>query len=144
MDIQVEGNNNRVAGRDYVELNAQLSLTQEQLQMLAIKPCPSCETRLITPQASMCNHCHQERLAADRKEAGALWFVSVVLVCTLLLKMYGPVSTPMGLFATIAGAVCIVFLGQLLLGLAQIWWNCHSEELALAIRRALVKWSDRN
>lgn len=46
MGIQVEGSNNRVAGRDYYENQ--------------IKPCPRCEVRVIDRDRSMCNHCTKE------------------------------------------------------------------------------------
>lgn len=46
MDIQVEGSNNRVAGRDYYENQ--------------IKPCPRCEVRVIDRERDICNHCTKE------------------------------------------------------------------------------------
>lgn len=49
MDIQVEGSNNRVAGRDYYENQ--------------IKPCPKCEQRVIDRDKSICNHCTKEERA---------------------------------------------------------------------------------
>ena len=56
MDIQVEGSNNRVAGRDYYENK--------------IKPCPRCEVRVIDREKSICNHCTKEE--RDEKARGQM------------------------------------------------------------------------
>lgn len=56
MGIQVEGSNNRVAGRDYYENQ--------------IKPCPRCEVRVIDRGMSICNHCTKEE--RDEKARGQM------------------------------------------------------------------------
>lgn len=66
MSIEVNGNNNRVAGRDYYEV--------------PIKPCPRCEQRVIAPKKKICNHCESQEAneaAKFRLLAGA--FITFLL-----------------------------------------------------------------
>lgn len=70
MDIQVDGDNNRVAGRDYYEVR--------------IKPCPYCQERLIEPEAAMCNRCHQQR-EEERARAFLVGGGMALLVLTMLI-----------------------------------------------------------
>lgn len=139
MDIQVEGSNNRVAGRDYLELNAQLSLTPEQLQVLSIKPCPTCEVRLVTAQAQTCNHCLRERVANDQKAKGAVVIFLVFMVWGWLLKESGRNAGLLQLAETLVTAGGIVLCGALLLELFRLWWVCYSEEFFAAVWRAVVR-----
>lgn len=139
MDIQVEGHNNRVAGRDYLELNAQLSLTPEQLEVLAIKPCPSCEVRVVTVKAETCNHCLRERLANEQKGKVALVVFLVFMVWGWLLKQSGPNAGLLQLAETLIAAGGIVLCGALLLEMFKLWWVCYSAEFFSALGRALVR-----
>lgn len=139
MDIQVEGHNNRVAGRDYLELNAQLSLTPEQLQVLAVKPCPSCEVRLVTAQAQTCNHCLRELVANDQKVRVGLAIFLVFIVWGWLLKERGPSADLWQFMETLVGACGIVLCGALLLEMFKLWWVCYSAEFFSAVWRALVR-----
>lgn len=139
MDIQVEGNNNRVAGRDYLELNAQVSLTPEQLQVLAVKPCPSCEVRLVTAKAQTCNHCLRERVANDRKAKVGVVIFLVFMVWGWLLRESGPNAGLLQLAETLVAAGGIVLCGALLLEMLKFWWVCYSDEFFTAVGRALVR-----
>nr|WP_024308362.1 hypothetical protein [Pseudomonas sp. P818] len=139
MDIQVEGSNNRVAGRDYLELNAQLSLTPEQLQVLAVKPCPSCEVRLVTAQAQTCNHCLRERVANDQKVKVGFVIFLVFMVWGWLLKRSGPNAGLLELVESLIAAGGIVLCGMLLLEMFKLWWVCYSEEFFSAVWRAVVR-----
>ncbi|CAB5715861.1 TPA: hypothetical protein L3577_006400 [Pseudomonas aeruginosa] len=139
MDIQVEGHNNRVAGRDYLELNAQLSLTPEQLQVLAVKPCPSCEVRLVTAQAQTCNHCLRERVANDQKVKVGVVIFLVFMVWGWLLIERGPNVELWQLMETLVAAGGIVLCGALLLEMFKLWWVCYSAEFFSTVWRALVR-----
>lgn len=139
MDIQVEGSNNRVAGRDYLELNAQLSLTPEQLEALAVKPCPSCEVRLVTAQAQTCNHCLRERIANDQKVKVGFVIFLVFMVWGWLLKRSGPNAGLLELVESLVAAGGIVLCCALLLELFRIWWVCYSEEFFSAVWRSVVR-----
>lgn len=139
MDIQVEGQNNRVAGRDYLELNAQLSLTPEQLQVLAIKPCMACELRFVTATAHTCNHCLRERIAKDQKFKVGLVAFLIFMVWGWLLHERGPDIGPWQFLETMVGAGGIVLCGALLLEMFKLWWVCYSAEFFSAIWRVLVR-----
>lgn len=139
MDIRVEGHNNRVAGRDYLELNAQLSLTSEQLQVLAVKPCPSCEVRLVTAEAKTCNHCLREHVANDQKVKVGLVAFLVFMVWGWLLKESGPNAGMQQLAESLVAACGIVLCGALLLEMLKLWWVCYSAEFFSAVWRALVR-----
>lgn len=143
MDIQVEGHNNRVAGRDYLELNAQLTLTPEQLKVLAIKPCPACEQRVVTPSAEMCNHCHRERIAqAQKARVGTVVFI-VFVVWGWLLQKRGPDVDPWQFLETLLNAGAIVLCGALLLEVFKLWWVCYSADFFSAIWRGLAQLTTR-
>jgi hypothetical protein len=139
MDIQVEGHNNRVAGRDYLELNAQLSLTPEQLQVLAVKPCSACEVRLVTAETQTCNHCLRERVANDQKAKVGLVVFLVFMVWGWLLKESGPNAGLLQLAETLVAAGGIVLCGALLLEMFKLWWVCYSAEFFSAVWRVLVR-----
>lgn len=71
MDIQVDGDNNRVAGRDYYELR--------------IKPCPFCQERVIELEDVMCNRCRQQR-QEDRARALLVGGGTALLVLTISIN----------------------------------------------------------
>lgn len=127
MTIEVNGNNNRVAGRDYLELNAQVTLTPEQLKHLAIRPCPTCEQRVLTGAAKTCNHCLREQLAAQHKFYGSVVFFLVFVIWGWLLQGRDTRADPWQFLETLMGACGIVFFGALLLGALRHWWRSYSE-----------------
>jgi len=70
VDIQVEGSNNRVAGRDYYENQ--------------IKPCPKCEQRVIDRDKNICNHCTQQEREQFAHGAMLLLGICVLFVFSWL------------------------------------------------------------
>lgn len=141
MDIQVEGHNNRVAGRDYLELHAQLSLTPEQLKQLAIKPCAACEVRVVTANAQVCNHCLRAQAASALKTKIYVAIFCVIVVWGQLLQGREPHATPWQLLETLVGAIGMVTFGAVLLEIFRYWWACHSTDFFSALWRAITKRS---
>ncbi len=129
MDIQVKGHNNRVAGRDYLELNAQLNLTPEQLRELAVKPCPSCEVRLVTARAQCCNHCLREQVANEQKFKVGVFAVLVFMVWGWLLQRSPADGNPLQLLETFVGACGLVFVGTALYVALREWWLFNGDEV---------------
>lgn len=74
MGINVNGNGNRVAGRDYYEVR--------------IRPCPVCEERLIEPDRSICRHCFDARQTEKVNEQLAFWGICTFIVWGFLLKFF--------------------------------------------------------
>lgn len=110
MGIEVNGDNNRVAGRDYYEL--------------PLKPCPRCEQRVIAPHKTICNHC------ADReREEAARMQLTVAGVAVLFSFIWlhdwrtgrGLPPGIEGMAETLFMAVALVVVGYVLLQLAIRW-----------------------
>lgn len=72
MDIQVDGSNNRVAGRDYYENQ--------------IKPCPRCEVRVIERDRCICNHCTKEEKEQQAHGLMMMFGLGVLFTFGWLLK----------------------------------------------------------
>lgn len=143
MDIRVKGHNNRVAGRDYLELNAQLNLTPEQLKVLAIQPCPACEQRVITPGSGICNHCHRERVAQAQKEKISVVIFLVFMVWGWLLHLRGSDVDPIQMIESLLTAGVIVFCAALALEIFKMWWVCYSTDFFSAVWRGLTQLMTR-
>ncbi|TBU75217.1 hypothetical protein [Phytopseudomonas daroniae] len=69
MNIKVNGDNNRVAGRDYIET--------------PIKACPCCENSVIDREKAKCNRC----IKAE-KESQAQGALLIIGVCFLFVLSY--------------------------------------------------------
>lgn len=82
MGVFVNGNGNRVAGRDYVEVK--------------IKPCPRCEQRLIEPGMVICRHCHREQQVAEARNRLSAFFAATVVVFAFLLQRQIDKNVSMG------------------------------------------------
>ncbi|WP_312481061.1 hypothetical protein [Stutzerimonas nitrititolerans] len=98
MGIQVDGNNNRVAGRDYYENK--------------IKPCPRCEIRVIDREKNVCNHCYSEERGMEAKGLLALFGICVWLVTSQLHEWRIERGLPVGiegLMETMAISAGLVF-----------------------------------
>lgn len=142
MDIQVEGHNNRVAGRDYVELNAELRLTPDQLQALAVRPCSCCEVRLVSGRVQLCNHCLQKRAAKAQREKYASFTLLVFFVWGLLLQNqpdHGADIVPGRFFELGFTAGALVFLGTVVFLCLREWWLFNGEALKAALWQGLVQ-----
>lgn len=127
--MYVNGQNNRVAGRDYYEKPI-IELTPEQLTQLAIRPCSRCETRFISPGAKICNHCCKELQDKKAQEYLSLFFVSVLVVFGGLLK-YSQQYTDhitFSLFIQLGVAAIALVIGVVIIGfmLYAIWQEYHS------------------
>jgi hypothetical protein len=77
--MQIDGHNNRVAGRDYYEQTT-LKLTADQLAELSIRPCGRCETRLVAKSKTICNHCLHEMWTEDERSMWQGYIFSVLLM----------------------------------------------------------------
>lgn len=83
--MQIDGHNNRVAGRDYYE-KPTLKLTAEQLAELSIKPCGRCETRFVVKGRTICNLCRQEMRAEEERSMWQRYIFLVLFVWGGLLS----------------------------------------------------------
>lgn len=132
----INGDNNRVAGRDYYELNAVLKLTPEQLKQVAIKPCARCEDRVVSSDMTICNHCSNELEEKARNEELAAYALMIFFVWGLLIQWQGSRSfgdSQHGFFELGAVAVVIVIAGAIAWGFFKIWWSINgSDVLSLA------------
>lgn len=72
MTIEVKGNNNRVAGRDFYENQT--------------RPCPSCEIRLVEQHKDMCRHCLNEKRQKEAKEQMTLAILGALFVSAFYMK----------------------------------------------------------
>lgn len=110
----INGDNNRVAGRDYYELNAVLKLTPEQLRQVSIKPCARCEDRIVSSDATICNQCRSELETKAENERLQRYGVLILFVWGLLttwLNAHPPGVSPQVFFALGAASVMIVVIG---------------------------------
>lgn len=98
MDIQVNGDGNRVAGRDYYELK--------------LKPCPQCEIRVIEPDACICNHCRRQR-----EEENAKAIISLI-ACALAAAFFGllKLRSELGIDTRLEDIPGVVFVAALTVG----------------------------
>lgn len=110
MGIEVNGNNNRVAGRDYYEL--------------PLKPCPRCEQRVIAPHQSICNHCAEKEREEAAKTTMAFSGVAVLFCFSWLHSWRTDHGLPPGIGGmaeTFFMATIIVIVGYVLLQLLIHW-----------------------
>lgn len=132
----INGDNNRVAGRDYYELNAVLKLTPEQLKQVAIKPCARCEDRVVSSDVTICNHCRNELEEKARNEELAAYGLMIFFVWGLLIHWQGSQSlgaSPQRFFELGVAAFVIVIAGAIAWGFFKIWWSVNgSDVLSLA------------
>lgn len=138
--MDIRGQNNRIAGRDYYE-NAVLKLTPEQLQ-IAIKPCARCEDRLVGSEASICNHCYREMRAKAQREKWSLFAFLVMVVWGNLLihsEKTGVVVTPYHLAELGVMAAALVFAATLVWVIVRDWWLVNGTEFLKALGKLLVR-----
>lgn len=128
----INGDNNRVAGRDYYELNAVLKLTPEQLKQVAIKPCARCEDRVVSADMTICNHCRNELEEKARNEHLARYAFVIMFVWGLLLQWQGKRPqgvSPQNVFELGAIALVIVIAGAFAWGFLQTWWRLNGSDV---------------
>ena len=101
-DINVNGDNNRTAGRDYHEHQAP-------------DVCPNCENRLLSSGREYCRHCENEYREAQRREkirqmtqeklSKVLFAVFSLFIISALILHYGPEE-----WKTLSGAAMFLSL----------------------------------
>lgn len=136
--MRVEGQNNRVAMRDYYE-KPSLNLTPEQLKELAVKPCGSCETRLVAGSASICRHCREALRERAWKDRMGRYFFAFLCTWGMLIQIQEKTTVidSFRFFELGACAGAIVFFGAILWAGLKDWWLFHGDELGDAIKKRL-------
>lgn len=120
------GSNNRIAKRDYYELNAELKLTPEQLRSLTIDPCPRCEVRQIKAGVSLCNHCRQELAEQATRQKLTYFALAAFATWGLLMQLPAYKSAP-----TSDQFLTLGFIAVALVGFATFAWTSTREWLQL-------------
>ncbi len=138
----INGDNNRVAGRDYYELNTVLKLTTEQLRQLAIKPCARCESRVVSSDATVCNHCLGELQSRARSERRLRYAFVILLVWGGLMQWQNSHSAeiPPQRFlelGVIATAMVLLFAG--VWPEVRQWWLANGDELLRILVRLVMR-----
>ncbi|PTS85505.1 hypothetical protein DBR00_06940 [Pseudomonas sp. HMWF032] len=118
--MNVSGDNNRVAGRDYIEN--------------PIKACPSCENSVIDRDKAKCNRCIKQEKEDAAKGTMSLFGLAVIFVWGLLLQRM-EVSGIERLTETFFLSVLIVVMGYFILwhllplvfDLIRIWWSSRRQ-----------------
>lgn len=112
---EINGNDNRVAQRDYYELHQVHGLTVSQVNQMDVVPCPVCEQRLIRSGMTSCNHCNTKaREEAAKGRAVLMLFAAVVLLFTgySITSAFGITDDRKHPFAIFfAGLVCASLVG---------------------------------
>ncbi|POA25648.1 MULTISPECIES: hypothetical protein [unclassified Pseudomonas] len=139
--MQIDGHNNRVAGRDYYE-KATLKLTPEQLAQLSIKPCVSCETRFVPAGTSTCNHCRREAIAQENHNKLSIFTFAVMVIWGLLLTQAnknGVHVTPSYLFQLGLASAAIVAATVVFCSLIRAIWIDAGDDIIKALGQSLIR-----
>lgn len=139
--MHIDGHNNRVAGRDYYE-NPTLKLTPEQLAQLSIKPCTTCETRVVAPGVTTCNHCRREALAKENYNKCVRYGFAVFFIWGLLLtreQKNGIQMTPFHFIELGVLAVGIVFVAIASWLMLRVFWLEHGPEISNSLAERFAK-----
>ncbi|MDR7024370.1 hypothetical protein [Pseudomonas peli] len=118
--MNVSGDNNRVAGRDYIEN--------------PIKACPSCENSVIDRDKAKCNRCIQQEREDAAKGTMVLFSVAVMIVWGFLLQRMD-VSGIEQFTETLFLSVLVVVMGYFILWhvlpfvieLIRAWWSSRRQ-----------------
>lgn len=110
MSIEINGNNNRVAGGNYYECQ--------------VKPCPCCEQRLIEQGHAKCRHCTAQERAEIAKGQLALFGFAVLVCFGWLLQQRQERGTPVTLEGFVETGVLagLLVLGAVLLFQCALYW----------------------
>lgn len=139
--MHIDGHDNRVAGRDYYE-KPTLKLTQEQLAQLSIKPCVKCETRVVAPGVTTCNHCRREALAEENYNKCVRYGFVVLVIWGLLLtreQKNGVLITPFHFFELGVTAAGFVFVTVASWFMFRIFWLEHGDEITTSLTNAIAR-----
>ncbi|MEA1605759.1 hypothetical protein [Pseudomonas spirodelae] len=118
--MNVSGDNNRVAGRDYIEN--------------PIKACPSCENSVIDRDKAKCNRCTQQEKEEAAKFAMTLFGLAVCIVWSFLSQRIEGAGIEW-FTETIVISALLVVLGYFILWhvlpfvfeLIQAWWSSRRQ-----------------
>ncbi|WP_187670568.1 hypothetical protein [Zestomonas carbonaria] len=139
VSIQVEGSNNRVAGRDYIEIKSP-------------KLCTCCAMRFVEGREVICVVCKREqaRLREERLRAQALenfkdkisFFACVtILIWACLVVLGSEPGDPVDgrrIFLLFVGSVGVVLLAAAFFTWFRHWWLWHGDALKSALSRRLI------
>ncbi|WP_236233724.1 hypothetical protein [Pseudomonas tohonis] len=115
MSIHVNGNGNRVAGRDYIENRGP-------------RPCPICEVRLIEEHRDMCRHCFEELQRKEADDRLRLWGWSIFIMTGVYLQFrtrHGATASIELLVESVVAGAAIVFFIYLLYHVILEWLRRH-------------------
>lgn len=138
----INGDNNRVAGRDYYELNAVLKLTPEQLRQVSIKPCARCEDRVVSSDATICNYCRNALQTQVKNERLLRYGFVIMFVWGLLvhwLNARSPGIPPQVFFVLGAASTIIVLIGTVAWGEFRKWWLVNGTEALHLVGKLLLR-----
>ncbi len=138
----INGDNNRVAGRDYYEQNTILKLTSEQLRQVAIKPCARCEDRVVSADVTICNHCRHELQTQARNERLLRFGFMIMLVWGALLQWLNsrsPDIPPVSFFELGAISTMLVLLGAAVWNGFRQWWMLNGSEVLSLVGKLLIR-----
>ncbi|MNG08784.1 hypothetical protein D3C76_1246600 [compost metagenome] len=139
--MHIDGHNNRIAGRDYYE-KPTLKLTPEQLAQLSIKPCIKCETRVVAPGVTTCNHCRREALAKENYNKWVRYGFAVFFIWGVLLtreQKNGTQITPLHLMELGVTAAGVVFVAIATWFMVRMFWLEHGDEITNALAERFAK-----
>lgn len=110
MSIEVNGNNNRVAGGNYYECQ--------------VRPCPRCEQRLIEQDHAKCRHCAAQERAEIAKGQLMLFGFAVMVCFGWLLERREDRGVPVTLESFVETGVLagLLVLGAVLLFQGILFW----------------------
>ena len=111
MGIDVKGNGNRVAGRDYYENQ--------------FKPCQQCETRFIETKRRICKHCENLERQEKYKFVGMAMLAAFFFILVNLHEWRVERGSAVGLEGLIhsaLGAAAIVFGGIFFYAFLKEWF----------------------
>lgn len=139
--MQIDGHNNRVAGRDYYEQTT-LKLTAEQLAELSIKPCGRCETRFVAKDRAICNHCRHEMRTEEERSKWQKYIFAVLFFwgCLLTYSKSNHIQVDINTFTMLGViAIGIVVLLSVSWFLIREYWFEHGD----GILQSLEDWVAR-
>lgn len=103
MSIEINGDGNRVAGRDFYENQT--------------RPCPACEIRLVEQHRDMCRHCFEEQRQKEAKEHMTLAVLGALFVSGFYMKWKQTPGVPVDISllgeSLLVGAATVVVITAL-------------------------------
>ncbi|MAL00849.1 MAG: hypothetical protein CL536_01670 [Alcaligenaceae bacterium] len=136
--MDVKGNGNRVAQRDYYE-----NLTITQIQEAGIEPCPSCGVRVVKPGTQACNHCvrqREEKKFLDAAFTAGVGFFILVTIGWFLAIRFG--AHGLEAFQQALAIAAILFVALWALNVIAWKWIIAAPTMKLAnLRHGIISLS---